>query len=210
MTKSIENLKWRYATKNFDPNKNLEPQQLEMLAAAFNLTATSYGLQPCRLIVVQNADIQHQMVPMAFGQRQVVDASAVLVICTTAVDADYVRRYFKRVKDVRDTSDEVLQPFVDQLTTKFDAMAVEEVEQWARNQAYITLGTLMNICAQEQIDSCPMEGFIPDKIDGLLGLKAKGLKSVLMLPVGYRSAEDPFADMKKVRLPIEKSVEFIH
>ncbi|KQC33049.1 nitroreductase [Nonlabens sp. YIK11] len=210
MTKSIENLKWRYATKNFDPNKNLEPQQLEMLAAAFNLTATSYGLQPCRLIVVQNTDLQHQMVPMAFGQRQVVDAAAVLVICTTAVDADYVRRYFKRVKDIRDTSDEVLQPFVDQLTTKFDAMAVEEVEQWARNQAYITLGTLMNICAQEQIDSCPMEGFIPDKIDGLLGLKAKGLKSVLMLPVGYRSAEDPFADMKKVRLPIEKSVEFIH
>ncbi|SCY18337.1 Nitroreductase [Nonlabens sp. Hel1_33_55] len=209
MTKSIENLKWRYATKNFDPNRSMTTEQLEMLAAAFNLTATSYGLQPCRLMVVHNKEMQEKMVPMAFGQRQVVDAAAVLIICTTAVDQDYVRQYFNRVKDVRDTSDEVLQPFVDQLTDKFDNMAVEEVEQWARNQAYITLGTLMNVCAQEQIDSCPMEGFLPQKIDELLDLPNKNLKSVLMLPVGHRSPDDPFASMKKVRLPLEQSVEFI-
>ena len=209
MTKSIENLKWRYATKNFDASKNLDAQQLEMLAAAFNLTATSYGLQPCRMIVLQNRELMEKMVPMAFGQRQVVDAAAVLILCTTVVDSDYVKNYFDRVKGIRDTSDEVLQPFVDQLTGKFDAMAVEEVEQWAKNQAYITLGTLMNVCAQEQIDSCPMEGFLPEKIDKLLDLDSKGLKSVLLLPVGHRKTDDPFAAMEKVRLPLEESVRFV-
>ena len=146
MTKSIENLKWRYATKNFDASKNLDAQQLEMLAAAFNLTATSYGLQPCRMIVLQNRELMEKMVPMAFGQRQVVDAAAVLVLCTTVVDSDYVKNYFDRVKGIRDTSDEVLQPFVDQLTGKFDAMAVEEVEERKASTMYTT-GEHCPMCA---------------------------------------------------------------
>jgi nitroreductase/dihydropteridine reductase len=83
---SIESLQWRYATKKFDSEKNLETSQLELLAQAFNLTATSYGLQPCRLIVVQDQDLKEKMVPHSYGQMQVKDASAVLVICTTAVD----------------------------------------------------------------------------------------------------------------------------
>jgi len=209
MTKSIEDLKWRYATKNFDPNKKLEPVQLELLAQAFNLTATSYGLQPCRLLIVKNREVQEQMLPIAFGQRQVVDSSAVLIICTTYINKEYVNDYFNRVTQIRNTSDEVLSPFKKQLMERFEAMSTPAVEAWALNQAYITLGTLMSTCAQERIDSCPMEGFVPEKMDALLDLKSKGLKSVLLLPVGHRAADDMFADMEKVRLPLDNSVTFI-
>jgi nitroreductase len=209
MTKSIENLKWRYATKNFDPSQNLESTQLQLMAEAFNLTATSYGLQPCRLVVLKNKVLQEKMVPMAYGQRQVLDASAVLILCTANVDDGYVGRYFDLVEKVRNTSSETLAPFRKQLEDRFTQMEHDQVEAWAKNQAYISLGNLMTICAQERIDSCPMEGFIPEKVDELLGLSDKGLKSVLLLPIGYRKEDDMFAAMKKVRLPLEDSVIFM-
>jgi nitroreductase len=209
MMKSIENLKWRYATKNFDPSQNLETTQLELMAEAFNLTATSYGLQPCRLVVLNNKVLQEKMLPMAYGQRQVLDASAVLILCTVAVDDGYVGRYFDLVQKVRDTSSETLAPFRKQLEDRFTQMEHDQVEAWAKNQAYISLGNLMTICAQERIDSCPMEGFIPAQVDELLGLSDQGLKSVLLLPIGYRKEDDMFAAMKKVRLPLEDSVIFM-
>ena len=206
MTKSIESLKWRYATKNFDPNAVLAEDQLHLLKEAFNLTATSYGLQPCRMVILQNKVLQEKMMPMAFGQRQVLDAPAVLILCTTAVDDTYVRKYFDLVEQMRSTPREILDPFQKQLEEKFTSMEHQEVEAWARNQAYISLGNLMTVCAQERIDSCPMEGFLPEKVDELLGLAEKGLKSVLLLPVGHRKEDDQFAAMTKVRLPIEDSV----
>lgn len=206
MTKSIENLKWRYATKNFNPDKTVTKKQLQTLIEAFNLTATSYGLQPCKMVVVEDQGLREQMVPIAYGQRQVIDASAVLVICTKMIDVAYIESYFELLKKIRQTSDEVLAPFKKQLVDKFSTMEKNEVDAWARNQAYIILGTLMSTCAQERMDSCPMEGFIPEKMDELLDLKSQGLKSVLLLPVGYRADDDMFADMKKVRLPLSDSI----
>lgn len=206
MTKSIENLKWRYATKNFNPDKTVTKKQLQTLMEAFNLTATSYGLQPCKMVVVEDQGLREQMVPIAYGQRQVIDANAVLVICTKMIDVAYIESYFELVKKIRQTSDEVLAPFKKQLVDKFSTMEKNEVDAWARNQAYIILGTLMSTCAQERMDSCPMEGFIPEKMDELLDLKSQGLTSVLLLPVGYRASDDMFAAMKKVRLPLSDSI----
>lgn len=207
--KSIENLQWRYATKKFDNNKHLTQEQLNTLAEAFNLTATSYGLQPCRMIMVSSQEVKNAMVEKAYGQRQVADASAVLVICTKHVDVAYVKDYFKLVQQVRNTPDEVLKPFKEMLTSTFSTMQIEEVKQWSKNQAYIALGNLMTVCAQERIDSCPMEGFIPTQIDELLGLKEKGLTSVLLLPVGHRAPDDMFADLKKVRRPQQEMVDYV-
>lgn len=206
---SIESLQWRYATKKFDPAKKLGKDQLETLAHAFNLTATSYGLQPCRLIIVQDQDIKEKMIPHSYGQMQVKDSSAVLVLCTTAVDANYVKEYFSIVKKERDTPDEVLQPFQDFLTDTFSKKEVEEIELWAKNQAYLIMGNLLTVCAQEQIDSCPMEGFVPDKVDQLLGLDELGLKSTLLLPVGHRSTDDMMSQLKKVRRPQQEMVSYI-
>lgn len=206
---SIESLQWRYATKKFDSEKNLETSQLELLAQAFNLTATSYGLQPCRLIVVQDQDLKEEMVPHSYGQMQVKDASAVLVICTTAVDEQYVKDYFSIVKKERNTPDDVIQPFQDFLTSSFSKKESEEIELWAKNQAYLILGNLLTVCAQQQIDSCPMEGFVPEKIDELLDLKSKGLKSSLLLPVGYRATDDLMSQLKKVRRPQKEMVFYL-
>jgi nitroreductase len=206
---SIESLQWRYATKKFDSEKNLETSQLELLAQAFNLTATSYGLQPCRLIVVQDQELKEKMVPHSYGQMQVKDASAVLVICTTAVDEQYVKDYFSIVKKERNTPDEVIQPFQDFLTSTFSKKESEEIELWAKNQAYLILGNLLTVCAQQQIDSCPMEGFVPEKIDELLDLKSKGLKSSLLLPVGYRATDDLMSQLKKVRRPQKEMVFYL-
>ncbi|MEN8816525.1 MAG: NAD(P)H-dependent oxidoreductase [Nonlabens sp.] len=206
---SIESLQWRYATKKFDPEKKLDKEQLELLAHAFNLTATSYGLQPCRLVIVQDQEIKEKMVPHSYGQMQVKDSSAVLVLCTTAVDASYVKEYFSIVKKERGTPDEVLQPFQDFLTDTFSKKEVEEIELWAKNQAYLILGNLLTVCAQEQIDSCPMEGFVPDKIDDLLGLKEKSLKSTLLLPVGYRATDDMMSQLKKVRRPEQEMISYL-
>ncbi len=206
---SIESLQWRYATKKFDPARKIEVDQLELLATAFNLTATSYGLQPCRLVIVQDQGIKDKMVAHSYGQLQVKDASAVLVLCTTAVDSNYIKEYFSLVKKQRNTPDEVLQPFEDFLTNSFSKKEVEEVESWARNQAYLILGNLLTVCAQEQIDSCPMEGFVPEKVDELLGLPEVGLKSTLLLPVGYRAGDDMMSQLKKVRRPQQEMVSYI-
>jgi nitroreductase/dihydropteridine reductase len=206
---SIESLQWRYATKKFDSEKNLDKSQLELLAQAFNLTATSYGLQPCRLVIVQDQDLKEKMVPLSYGQLQVKDASAVLVICTTAVDANYVKDYFSIVKKERNTPDEVIQPFQDFLANTFSKKEVVETEQWAKNQAYLILGNLLTVCAQQQIDSCPMEGFVPEQVDQLLGLEEQGLKSILLLPVGYRSEDDGMSQLKKVRRPQQEMVSFV-
>lgn len=206
---SIDSLEWRYATKKFDPAKKLNVTQLETLAKAFNLTATSYGLQPCRLMIVQDQDIKEKMVPHSYGQMQVKDCSAVLVLCTTAVDEGYVKQYFSLVKKERGTSDDVLKPFQDFLTDAFSKKDNDEVELWARNQAYLIMGNLLTVCAQQQIDSCPMEGFVPDKIDALLGLNKMGLKSTLLLPVGYRSTDDMMSQLKKVRRPQQEMVSYL-
>ncbi|WOI21504.1 NAD(P)H-dependent oxidoreductase [Nonlabens ulvanivorans] len=207
--KSIDNLQWRYATKKFDCQKTLTTDQIDTLVQAFNLTATSYGLQPCRMIVVQNQKIKNAMVEKAFGQKQVADCSAVLVLCTKHVDVEYVNEYFELVKKIRSTPDEVLKPFKNQLTQSFSEKQKVEVEQWSKNQAYIALGNLMTVCAQERIDSCPMEGFLPEQIDELLDLQKQGLKSVLLLPVGYRAKDDVFSKMEKVRRPQQEMVQYV-
>ncbi|MGB5983060.1 MAG: NAD(P)H-dependent oxidoreductase [Nonlabens sp.] len=202
----LNDLNWRYATKKFDPKQDLQQNQLSVLAEAFNLTATSYGLQPCKMMIVKDPKIREKMVEHTFGQRQVVDASAVLVLCTQQVDSDYIKKYFELVKTIRSTPDEIIKPFEQFLKDDFSKKSIVEVEQWARNQAYLIMGNLLTVCAAEKIDSCPMEGFNPNKIDELLGLDKMGLKSVLLLPVGYRSADDFMASQKKVRKDLNESI----
>lgn len=202
----LEDLKWRYATKKFDSARRLEESHLSLLKEAFNLTATSYGLQPCKMVVVKNKQLKESMVEHSYGQRQVADCSEVLVICTQLVDSEYISRYFDLVKNIRQTPEEVLKPFEDFLKDSFSQKSLQEVELWSRNQAYLILGNLLTVCAAQKIDSCPMEGFVPEKIDELLGLNDKGMKSILLLPVGYRAADDYMSSEKKVRKNLADSI----
>lgn len=203
----LDSLKWRYATKKFDANRFLDTAQLDILKEAFNLTATSYGLQPIRLVVIQNKELQEQLVEHSWNQRQVADASHLLVICTeNTIDTATIEAYFNRVKAIRNTPDEILAPFKEFMTDSFKGKTQEELNAWTAKQAYIALGNLLTVCGVEQIDACPMEGFIPEKYDEILGLAAHGLSSVLVLPVGYRAEDDMFADFKKVRKSVAESI----
>lgn len=203
----VEILKWRYATKKFDNTRVLSNEKLDVLKHAFNLTATSYGLQPIKLLVIKDQNIKENLVVHSWGQKQVSDASHLLVFCIEkSIDKEYIKKYFKRVKDIRNTPDEVLKNFQNFLIDDFEKKTTEDIYTWATKQAYLAMGNLLTVCAVEEIDACPMEGFLPDEYDKLLGLDDKGLKSVLAMPVGYRADDDMFSDMKKVRKNIDESI----
>ncbi|MEP0134324.1 MAG: nitroreductase family protein [Eudoraea sp.] len=210
MTDIIKDLEWRYAVKKFDSSKEIEVAKLERIKKAFNLTATSYGLQPIKMVVLKNKDLQEQLVEFSFGQMQVAQASHVLILCIEKkIDADYISSYFKKVKEIRGTSDSVLEPFKNALVSEFTKMDTKQIQQWAINQVYLAMGNLLTICAAEQIDACPMEGFLPESYDELLNLSSKGLCSVLALPIGYRAEDDMFSGFKKVRRDMENSIIYI-
>ncbi|PKV50582.1 nitroreductase [Aquimarina sp. MAR_2010_214] len=203
----IESLHWRYATKKFDNKKILSQEKIDILTEAFNLTATSYGLQPLKLVVIKNKSLQKELTPHSWNQQQVADASHVLVFCIeNVVGEQYISKHFDNVKAIRNTSEEILKPFKEQLVDSFTYKSPEEIFNWSAKQAYLALGNLLTVCAIEKIDSCPMEGFIPEKYDEILNLKDLGLKSVLVLPIGYRAEDDMFAEFKKVRRPITDTV----
>jgi nitroreductase / dihydropteridine reductase len=203
----IEQLRWRYATKKFDTNKKLSKVKIDTLKEAFNLTATSFGLQTINLLVITNIKLKETLLAHTYNQKQVLEASHLLVICiqNDITDTD-VTMYFDSVKTIRNTPETILEPFKNNLLKSMQNMSVEERQKWSKNQAYIALGNLMTVCAVEGIDSCPMEGFISEKYDEILNLKELGLKSVLLLPVGYRAEDDMFASFKKVRKTLDKTI----
>lgn len=204
---TIESLQWRYAVKKFDTNKALSTLQLDTLKEAFNLTATSYGLQPLKLVVVNNKEVQKKLVESSFNQPQVMEASHLLVICIPKRYAiTEVEEYFNLVKKIRETPDAVINPFKTFLTAEISKKTQEELLVWNRNQAYIALGNLLTVCALEQIDACPMEGFVPAKYDEILGLDKHNLTATLVLPVGFRAEDDYMKDLKKVRKNLEDVV----
>lgn len=203
----IEKLEWRYAVKKFDNSKKVPKEKIELLKNAFNLTATSYGLQPIKLVVLQNKKIQEELVAHSFNQKQVVDASHLLIICVPKeFTSAAVDNYFDLVKKIRNTPDEVTAPFKTFMKADIEKQNKEFLFNWNKNQAYIALGNLLTVCALENIDSCPMEGFVPAKYDEVLGLEKQNLRAVLTLPIGYRANDDFMKDMKKVRKPIEEII----
>jgi len=204
--KIIESLKWRYATKKFNPDKTLSTEKINVLKEAFNLTATSFGLQTIAMIVISNKELRKSLVKHAYNQKQVLDASHLLVICIqdNITDTD-VDTLFNNTRTIRNTPDHILDPYRNNLKKMMKEMTIKERQQWSINQTYIALGNLMTVCAVEEIDSCPMEGFSAIDFDQILDLKSKNLKSVLLLPVGYRADDDMFADFKKVRKTVAES-----
>lgn len=203
----IESLKWRYAVKKFDSEKKLTESQILTLKEAFNLTATSYGLQPLKMLVINNKSIQEKLLPFSFNQQQIVQASHLLVIC---VQENYttseVEKYFNLLQKVRKTPVAVIQPFKDFLTQEIAKKTQDELFIWNKNQAYIALGNLMTVCASQKIDACPMEGFLPEKYAEVLDLKSKNLKAVLVLPVGFRAEDDFMKDLTKIRKELSETI----
>ena len=203
----IDKLQWRYACKKFDTTKKLSEEKLTVLKQAFNLTATSYGLQPLKMLVISTQKLKKALVPLTHNQRQVADCSQVLVLCTeTQISSHYIKEYFDTVVSLRETPRDVLQPFEDFLTNDFSKKDSSQINIWMAKQAYLALGNLLTVCALEDIDACPIEGFEPKKYDSFLNLTEKGLQSVLVLAVGYRADDDMFSTLTKVRRGTEKVI----
>ncbi len=204
---SIEALEWRYACKKFNDQKIIPDEKINILMQSFNLTASSYGLQPVKLLVIQNKRLQSELLPSSMNQPQVAQASHLFLFCThTNIDKDYINEYFDRTINKRGTSPEVLAGFRSAVLKEFGSKSQTEIDQWAAKQAYLALGNMLTVCALEGIDACPMEGFMPHEYDRILDLKSKNLRSVLLMPVGYRADDDPLAVMVKVRKPLAESV----
>ena len=191
----IKHLKWRYATKKFDAAQHLSQQKVQVIKEAFNLTATSFGLQTISMLIVSDKSIREDLVEHSHGQRQVFEASHLLVICIqNNITDDDVDALYDNIHTTRETSHTILDPYRMGLKNMMKKMSVEERQEWSTKQAYIALGNLMTVCAIEQIDACPMEGFSSEDYDEVLQLKEKGLKSVLVMPIGYRHKDDMLAD----------------
>lgn len=206
----IEPLQWRYATKKFDPNSTVSDQDLETILDAGNLAATSYGLQPFQFVVVSNAKIKEALVACSYNQRQVADASHVIVIATrTDVDAAYIQQSATMTEEVRGLEKGQLDGYAKQMIGAITSMDDENKSIWAQKQAYIALANMMVACAALKIDSCPMEGFVAPKYNEMLELEAKNLHATVVLPVGYRAADDEQQDFAKVRKPLNEMTMFL-
>jgi nitroreductase len=196
----IESLQWRYATKKMNGDK-IPQDKLERILEATRLAPSSYGLTPYQVIVVEDQDLKEQLVGACYGQTQLKDSSAVLVFATwDTIDEDEVGNYINTIADQRNIPVDVLSDFKGMMLGTLSNMTEEQKTIWAQKQTYIGLGFSLVASALEGVDSTPMEGFVPSKVDEILGLNELTLTSTLVLPLGYRDTEnDSLSTMKKIR-----------
>ena len=203
----IKALEWRYATKKFDSEAIIPEKTIDLLKNAFNLTASSYGLQPVKLLMVSNKSTLSDLVPLSMNQNQVGQASHLCVFCVeTNIDETYIRAFFDRIKSTNHTPDEVLNPFRSSVISSFKQKSDDDIFKWGAKQAYLAMGNMLTVCATQEVDACPMEGFDPVEYDRFFKLNEQGLRSVLIMPIGYRASDDMFGAMKKVRKPLDQSI----
>jgi nitroreductase len=202
----INQLNWRYATKQFDTKRKISAQDWATLEEALLLTPSSGGLQPWKFIVVTDAAVRAKLTPASYGQAQINDASHLVVFASknNFSEAD-VDAHIKHIAEVQGAPIEALAPLRGMLVGGIVQSQDESARNaWARNQAYIALGNLLTSAALLGIDACPMEGFDRAQYDEILGLKAKGYSSAVIATLGYRLPTDKYAAAPKVRFPKEQ------
>ncbi len=202
-------LNWRYATKVFDSTKKIPADTWTALEESLVLTPSSYGLQPWKFLIIQDKELREQLVPHSWRQRQVADCSHLVVMATkrTMTEAD-IDANLIRIAEVRGGTPDALAGFRKMLIG--DVVTGERsqyITVWAKMQAYIALGQFMTACALLGIDTCPMEGFVSEKYDEILGLEAQGFTTAVLCPAGYRSADDRYASLPKVRFKSSDVIE---
>jgi nitroreductase len=204
----IENLKWRHAVKAYDPAKKVSQEDLNKILEAARLAPTSSGLQPFRIIVVENQELKQKMVDGALNPEVMRDSSQVLVFAAwDNYSEEKIDKVYDYHTDVRELPRGRFSSYTDKLKEIYSAQTADENFAHAARQTYIALGLAMAQAAELKIDSTPAEGFDNAKVDEVLGLRALGLKSVTLLYLGYRDIEkDYLSHMKKVRIPMEEFI----
>lgn len=204
----LRHLNWRYATKKFDTTRTIPESEWKALEEALVLTPSSYGLQPWKFIIVTNKALRQQLLPLSWGQSQVVDASHLVVL---AIKRDLglpeIDRFVARVAEVRGVPVETLAGFHRMMAkTLTPPNLAFDINEWATRQVYIALGNFMTAAAMLGIDTCPMEGINPAKYDEVLGLTELGYGTIVACPAGYRAHDDKNALIPKVRFKTDDVV----
>lgn len=200
MSNYLENLNWRYATKKFDATKKINKTDLEFLKEAMQLSASSYGLQPYEILVIEDAELREKLKPAAWNQSQITDASQLIVIANKVGFGDeLIDSYIENVSTVRELPLESLSNFSSFMKSKIGEFSIEQKAQWTQNQSYIVLGNLLSAAAEIKVDVCPMEGFDAKVFNEILELDKKGLNTAVIATIGYRSEEDDTQHYLKVR-----------
>lgn len=198
----INSLSWRYAVKRMNGNK-VSQDKLDTLLDAITLSASGFGLQPYQILMVEDAELKAKIQPIAYGQPQIVESSHLLIFAAwNEVTEAQIDAYMDLIAETRGMSLSDLGDFKGAIVGSMKYKSKEQQAQWADRQVYLAMGTALAAAGELQIDTTPMEGFIPAKLDELLGLEAKGLHSVLILAIGERDeATDYMVNVKKVRTP---------
>jgi nitroreductase len=206
----LAQLKWRYATKKFDPTKKIAPDLWAKIELAAIHAPSSFGLQPWKFIVVTDPEVRKKLHPASYNQPQILDASHLVVFAAKnpPTPAD-VETYIARTAEVRQAAVENLEGFKQSMLGSLSRMDAAQAHRWAARQTYIALGVFLASAAMMGVDACPMEGFQPEQYDEILDLKAKGLGSVVIATVGYRSNEDKIAHLPKVRFDPKDVIEHV-
>lgn len=201
----IKALNWRYAVKQFDATKKLSAEKIEKIKKALQLTPTSMGLQLMKFVMVESEEVKKKITPIAYNQPQIEDASHLMIMCRkTNVQPADIDTFIAEAAAANkmEISHKAMQDYDQSLRVSL-SIPKEQQKIWMDNQVYIALGNLMTVCAIEEIDACPMEGFDRKKLNKELGFKEQDLDAVVIFALGYRSDEDYRLKFKKVRRPLE-------
>ena len=205
----IEALQKRYSVKKFNKEK-IPSDILKNILEAGKLSASSLGLQPYKIYVIESEDVLEQFQEAFYNKSQVSTCSHLVIITSKKdIEDQYVDGYFKHITEVREVEIESLEPFRKSINFYKDNIEKEKLLSWNEKQGYIVLANLMFAAALEKVDSCPMEGFIPQKIEEILNLDTEKESVTVTLALGYRAEDDAFQNMKKVRKPDEKLFKFL-
>ncbi len=205
----LTQLSWRYATKEFDAAKKISSDTWKTLEAALISAPSSFGLQPWQFLVVTNQSVKDQLPAVAWGQSQPKDCSHFVVIAARrATDPEYVQKLIDSIANQRGVEASALDGYKQAILGKTTGMKNGHLE-WNSRQCYIALGFLLETAALLNIDACPMEGIVRDKMDDVLGLTGTEYTSTVACALGYRSSTDSYAAQKKVRYSAADVVKHI-
>jgi nitroreductase len=207
-TELSAHLAWRYATKKFDPSKKISPEIWQALRQSLVQTPSSFGLQPWKFLIIDTPALRAQLRAVSWNQGQVEDAAhhVVFLARTEMTEADIDRLLDQQVA-VRGTPRESLAGYRAMMVKSIVGASPEVIREWAARQVYLALGQFMLACASQKVDACPMEGLDPVKYDQILGLAGSGYRTVVACPVGYRAADDRYAELAKIRFPEADLIE---
>lgn len=201
-------LKWRYATKKFDATKKVSQEHIDYIQEAVQLSASSYGLQPFKVLDIKDPKLRAELKPLSWNQSQITKASHLFLFCSsTKVSDKDVDHLITLNSEINNIPLENLSGYGDFIKGKMAEKSEDEMLHWTAKQSYIALANALNACAELGIDATPMEGFDAEAYNKTLKLKEKGLNASVVLAIGYRHDDDAAQHAKKVRKPINSLFE---